>query len=879
MAYATIHKGRRLVLLAAVLLAASATVAAAPDNGARAVDSESRVLRATFPAVFPPVFKETASGVPTGFGIELLEEIAARSNYKITYQPAPTWSAAMQVLRDGDADLIPNLGITPRREREFAFSRPIQRLAVHVFVNTAETDARDLPGLTRRGIPVAVVEANIAETLLLEPTEITTQVFESLAEAFLALQIGEIAALAYPRPVIENLARRAGISNRLLMVEKPLVEIERAVAVRRGNEALLAELAPVINELLNDPAYEILHSRWYGMPPHSFWTPRRVAWLVIAILAAGSAAWFVYRYRLLGQANRRIHAAHAFANTILDTTAEGILTCDSVGVIHTANRAATRLLGRSDSDQTAMRLDDYLSSPEALEFQERRKAVAAGTLPSGRSDAAWETVLTRHDGQTVPVRIGIAPMSGDEESLLVLTLHDLTHQRAAEREAQYLVNYDLLTGLLNLSGANLVLDNLLAQARRHQEPVACLHVAIAGLTHINAAFGRQAGDTVLVRLAELLRRHTRDSDLLARRQEPLLARSGGSHFLLALPDTSSEQARVVAQRVLEALRDAPLDFGSESFHGDARIGLAMFPAHADTRDQLVALSEAALKQAKERTGTMIHEYDTSERERGLENQRWLERLREAIQKQQFILHFQPILSLAKDRVAHYECLLRLGNPDGTLAMPGQFIGIAERDGLITRIDYRVLEMALSNLVELESTHPDVSLSVNLSGMHLGDDALREWLEQMFAELQINPRRFVFEITETAAVHNLLRARTFIESFKDLGCRFALDDFGVGFSSFAHLQSLPVDIVKIDGSFVRDMDRNPQSRALVRALTEVAHSLGKQVTAEYVENAQILALVRELGIEHAQGYHIGRPQADLMIQLHQYSNLAASGSSS
>jgi EAL domain-containing protein (putative c-di-GMP-specific phosphodiesterase class I) len=211
-------------------------------------------------------------------------------------------------------------------------------------------------------------------------------------------------------------------------------------------------------------------------------------------------------------------------------------------------------------------------------------------------------------------------------------------------------------------------------------------------------------------------------------------------------------------------------------------------------------------------------------------------------------------------VHHYEVLVRMREPDGTLVPPTKFIPIAERFGVIDRIDYQVLEMAIDYLRRLGGTRPDICLAVNLSGVHVGDTRLLAWLRKRLEEGAVDGARLIFEITETAAVEDLQQARVLMDSLRALGCRFALDDFGIGFTSFIHLRALPVDLIKIDGSFIRDLDTSPEDQALVQAITKVAKAYHKEVVAECVENERVLALLRRYEVDYAQGFHIGRPVA-------------------
>lgn len=809
---------------------------------------ERHTLVAVFPEQFPPVYQVTGNNVPTGFGIEIMEELAAGAKLHIVYRPVRTWEETLSALRQGRADLIPNLGITPERRKDFDFSLPLTRAPVSVYVRAETRDVADLDELIQKGRTIASVKTNVAYDLLRHRTDAPPRVYDTLSEAFVALQTGAVDALIYPDSAIEQFARQLDLSHRIRRIGPPLAVIERAVAVRKGNTELLALLNREIEAVVGTTRFQAIHERWYGAPP-PFWTTERVAYLIAGLLGIMLAVGGYARLRLLRRAN-------AFSSAVLDTAVEGILTLDTEGRVRSANPAAERIFGRGKREFAGSAIRDLLIDIEAEQLQRRLRQMLR-LSPTGAHNA-WESMGRRPGGEPFPIRLGIAPTSVGGESLFVCTVHDLTEQRRAEREAEYLADHDPVTGLLNQRGIVLVLTNLVELARRHRRPLACLNLGIERFVQINELYGRQAGDAILVQVGEFLRNAVRGADLVGREDETLVARLGGNRFLIVLPETGEAGARTVAEKLLTGLARLSHAAGGETLRLTGKIGVACYPEHGASAEELVSRAEITLRQAQEHPVDAILTFSAELRERETRTHYRLQRLHAAIEERRLVLHFQPVLRLADDAVHHYEALVRMQETDGTLVLPGEFIPAAERSGLITRIDYRVLELAFSHLAGLEAAGRDITLAVNISGEHLGDDALLRWLTRVFEEGGVTPGRLLFEITETTAVRNLLRAKSFMEPLKALGCRFALDDFGVGFTSFAHLRSLPVDTVKIDGSFVRDLPTNPENRALVKAMTEVAHSLGKEVVAEYVESAGILAVLRELGVDYAQGFYIGRP---------------------
>ncbi len=439
-------------------------------------------------------------------------------------------------------------------------------------------------------------------------------------------------------------------------------------------------------------------------------------------------------------------------------------------------------------------------------------------------------------------------------------LTDITECKDSETKIRYLVNHDPLTGLLNQHGVGLVLENLVRMARRRGAPLACLCIGVDRFSHLNDAFGHKAGDEILVRVGQYLRESLRASDVVSRAPDGVLARPGGGRFLVVLPDTGLEGVRLLAERVVEGLGRLAVSYGEERIRVGARAGIAVLAEGGGDAARLLAQAENALHRARAGGGGPIHVHDAREEREDALSGRWLDRIHAALDQDRFVLHFQPLLHLPTGRIRHHEVLVRMREPDGTLTGPARFIPVAERFGVIDRIDYRVLEMTIDHLRTLAGREPDLCLAVNLSGVHIGDMHLLSWLRRRLEAEGVDGRRLIFEITETAAVDDLQQARRLMDALRELGCRFALDDFGIGFTSFLHLRALPVDLIKIDGSFIRDLDTNPEDQALVQAITKVAKAYRKEVVAECVENERVLALLRDYEVDYAQGFHIGRPVA-------------------
>lgn len=837
----------------------SGFILAHPAAAEEAHDKQQTLI-AVFPSHFPPIFDTTKNNVPTGFGIEVMEEIAARAGLRVRYRSLPTWQAVHTALQTGQADLIPNMGITPERQQKFDFSQPLMRMSVSLYVRAGLPEIDSLQDLAEQNRSIAIVGTNISADLVEKYVGVQQKTYGTASEALLALQTGEVDALIYPAPVVDKLALKLELGDSILQVGGPLTVIERAIAVRKGNQALLDRLDPVIAKFVNSPKYRVFYGRWYGLPP-PFWNTPRVAYLIAGILGITLLLGFHVRFRVLDRANARLHAANELNAAVLATAVEGILTLDVQGVVRSANKAAERIFGVKMMAGGGITINSLLTNAESAQLLAHLGNLRWSAVENswrGASNNVWESMGVRPGGEIFPIRLGIAPTIVGTERLFVCTIHDMTEQRRAENQVEYLADHDPVTGFLNQRGITLVLGNLLDLLRRQHKPLACLHIGLSRFAQINDTYGRQTGDAVMVQIGNFLSQRLREINDSGQEISLPIARLGGSRFLLVLPEYDLAKARALAETVLTGLARLDVKAGHERLRVDAKAGIVVFPEHGATAEELIAHVESALLSAQEQRVGLISVYSQEMHHQETRAEQWLQRLHVALEQHDFVLHYQPVIEVASGELSHYEGLIRMTQTNGELIPPGEFIPIAERTGLIARVDYMAMEMAFSQLAALDAQGLNIKLAVNISAAHLGDDTLFHWLESVFAEDTALPARLIFEITETTAVHNIARAKAFMEPLRALGCRFAINDFGVGFTSFTHLRSLPVDTVKIDGSFVRDLASNPENRALVKAMTEVAHSLGKRVVAEFVESAEILEILRAMGVDYAQGYHIGRP---------------------
>lgn len=427
-------------------------------------------------------------------------------------------------------------------------------------------------------------------------------------------------------------------------------------------------------------------------------------------------------------------------------------------------------------------------------------------------------------------------------------------QQHAQARLSYLADHDALTGLMNRRRFHEELNNWIQRTTRFKRPLSVLFIDLDEFKYVNDTFGHTTGDRFLANVASLLKNQMRDIDYVSR--------LGGDEFGVLLTETNSEQALAVATRVINKLSAADFEIEGQLIHTTASIGIAVCPDHGHDVETLLTKADIAMYRAKQRGRNRVHvssESDT-QLDRMKATIRWEDRIKRALKENRFHLVYQPIIALSGLAHESYEALLRMEDLDGQWVTPLAFLDTAERFGLIEDIDRRVVQMACNTHSEAKRAGREIDLSINLSAYEFNNPAMCDHIKETIEGAGVDPRRLIFEITETSALVNVAETESFMRRLTAMGCRFALDDFGAGFTSLSYLKDMPVDIIKIDGGFVRHMDQNPRDQALVRAVTEMAHSMGMKVTAECVENADTLSLLKQLNVDHAQGYFVGRPNA-------------------
>ncbi len=513
------------------------------------------------------------------------------------------------------------------------------------------------------------------------------------------------------------------------------------------------------------------------------------------------------------------------------------------------NPSMRKLLGLAED--SAVSAEEYLSHMPAS--ASRRLLEVA--LPGARRSGSWsgELAYCASGRGEVPVSlVVIGHRSGAEDVEYFSAIgRDISERKLLEQRLTELAERDPLTSLFNRRSFQQELDVRLT-ATRFGAGGALLVLDVDQFKDINDSLGHSAGDSVLISLSAFLREFCR---------EQVVARLGGDEFAIILDGADEFTGVSWAERLLEAISSRPIQIEDQDVRITASVGVALFPKHGETGGEVFARADQALYEAKEEGRNRAALYISS-KQRTLEMQsriQWRRRIKEALENDQFRLYAQEICRARTGETVGFELLLRMVQPRGEATPAESFIKVAERFGLIQAIDRWVIVEAIRLLAATEDSHPRWTLAVNVSGKAFDDRELLPLIRRELVHTGLNPSRLVIEVTESAAISNIGKAKRFVAALKELGCRFALDDFGAGFSSFYHLKHLGVDYLKIDGGFIRGLRHDKVNAHIVRAMVNLARGLGIETVAEYVADAETLELVRDLGVDCAQGFHISKPQ--------------------
>jgi len=535
---------------------------------------------------------------------------------------------------------------------------------------------------------------------------------------------------------------------------------------------------------------------------------------------------------------------------------DGVIATDMKCKVESMNPVAEGLTGWPSYEAKGTHIDSILKLIDAT-TRERITNLGKDCLDTGKPlESRSNLILLDRFNNEHPIELSVTPSSSlnIETGGLVVIFKDASETKRLTQEISHQASHDALTGLLNRQEFELRLEGAISSAATHDVQHVLCYLDLNQFKIINAQAGHTAGDIILKQAAEHMKQHMRSIDVFAR--------LGGDEFALLLINTTADQGKVLAQDLINTIRNATFKWRDQHFEIGISIGLITIDKHSQDPAHMLTRAELACFTAKDhgRNKLHIHRKEDDELTRRHTEMMRAAGVTGALQEDRFRIYCQPIVALSPENTEalHYELLIRLTDPKGDLIMPASFIPAAERYGLMTSLDRWMISTAFRSYNDIFGQDSGVQIAINLSGNSLNDDSLLDFINDEIRKTDIQPSNVCFEITETAAISNLDQVSQLILELKRIGCRFALDDFGSGLSSFTYLKNLPVDYLKIDGSFVHDMIDDTIDHAMVEAINQVGHIMGIGTIAECAESEEVVDMLRELGVDYAQGYAMGSP---------------------
>lgn len=537
--------------------------------------------------------------------------------------------------------------------------------------------------------------------------------------------------------------------------------------------------------------------------------------------------------------------------TLYDDNPTMVFNISDQGLIYSANLTGAKQLGLSVEELQNCSIFDFIHSDDVPLVHELIERCFVNPLQVHNQ----ELRNICQNGRVIWVRATARLVENEvHESSLLIVCEDITETRLLNEQIAYQADHDALTGLANRSKFDRTLKRAISLAHQENTEHSLCYLDLDQFKIVNDTCGHLAGDELLRQLGDVLKKHIRQYDFVAR--------LGGDEFGILMFNCSASQAYQACEKLRDLIKDFNFAWEDRSFTVGVSIGVSSINVASGNAVDLLKEADAACYAAKEKGRNRVHVFSPDDEELAMRQgeMQWVEKIRQGLEQNRFFLYGQPIISFHDEEEGlHFEALLRYRDDRGHIIPPGAFFPAAERYNLAPELD----RWLIANILEWLASKPDfleslAICSINLSGLSLSDESMLDFISQQFIKWPVPTNKICFEITETAAISNFTFASKFINQLKEQGCLFSLDDFGSGLSSFAYLKKLPVDFLKIDGLFVKDILDDEVDRAMVKSINEVGHVMNKKTIAEFVENKRIFNLLKELGVDYAQGYGIGRP---------------------
>lgn len=572
--------------------------------------------------------------------------------------------------------------------------------------------------------------------------------------------------------------------------------------------------------------------------------------IIILLLTILTAAYVISR---ITRTEKQLYFEKELAQITLHSIGDGVITVNKDYLIKTINPVAETLADVKGEDV----INKNILSIYENENKQQRSEINGNIIGKGVRRSIFDFTLTKKDGSKFEVEHTIAPIIDQNKNILgaVIILRDVTEVRTMEKRLSFQATHDALTGLINRREFELRLQQTILNAQRENLSHSICFLDLDKFKIINDTSGHAAGDEFLKQISKTIQSLLRQTDILAR--------LGGDEFAIILDGCSIHKAKAICNQIIKTIKDTRFSWGKNSFETGASIGIVPITKLTVSVTEVMSSVDAACYEAKDKGRNRIQVFEPNNAE-FVQHQigtSWIQKIKDAIADNSFELYFQELRNINPQYPTPktIEVLIRLNSKD-TIISPDSFMPTAERYNLMPMIDEWVISNAFDFINKYQETHKtDIRVAINLSGQSLSEDSVLNLItNKLRKNKNLKKELICFEITETAAIANMSKAIEFIASIKQMGCKFSLDDFGSGLSSFSYLKNMPVDNIKIDGIFIREINTDPVNKVFVESIHNISKIMGIKTTAEYVENEDILNCIKEIGIDYAQGYHISKP---------------------
>lgn len=805
-----------------------------------------------------PPFEFSSGNEVYGFGMDIGKIIFSAGNYNVRYS-SDIWSKVYERIKNGEIDICGLLAISESRKKDILFSAPVVKTFRAVYARR-DIEINEITDIA--GYRIGVQKSDYSETILQNDLGIKDYLtFKDLEACLLALKEGRIDIILGNQEVTNFLLVKLQLSKDISPHIINLYPIDLAFGISKARPELVPFINEQIKKLQRSGLYEQVfqkhfyrHSEYYRSNQQRMVLYLGLFLLFIIISTVFFSNTIIKQLRkMVDKATSSLKKEHELLRITLLSITDGVVAVNSQGRITFMNHAAEKLTGFLEKDSIDKPLEEVLNiidTDSGMRYEVPVKEVLENRCPVNFNSL---NILISEGGSQHLILGSASPIKNDMDEVIgvLVTFQDISEKKQSEETIKYHEYYDSLTDLPNRKLLQQYLNSAVESAGRYKSKLAVLIIDLDYFKNINNSLGHHIGDKLLQQAAARLIRVLNGNDVLAR--------MGGDEFTILMPQIDRlEQANELARRAIEALGHEYVIDGHELYI-TASIGIAVYPEDGLEPEVIMKHADTALYNAKANGRNTYQSYIVLDDEKVMRRFSLTKDLHTALERNEMLLHYQPKINSDTGMVVGMEALVRWQHPEKGLIGPDVFIPLAEELGLIKQLDTWVLLTACSQFINLKKAcSSPLRLSVNLSAYQFRNHNLVDTIEQVLYETSFTPSELELEITETTAMENIDFTIKTLNRLNEMGVNISIDDFGTGYSSLNYLRYFPINILKIDRSFICDMENDLNTKTIVKSIIDVAHSLSLKVTAEGVETSEQMSLLKQMECDELQGFLISKP---------------------